>query len=369
MASIEKRKLKHGVSHVVVFYRNGKKEKVSFGKRYKLNEVKTAKTMIEAVVDSERTGEPLSRAAANYFDNAPKDLLKRFACLGFSKARARVSIGAAWRAFESDIGRTVKPSTFDIYKCAFARFAEFFGVETCLDSISPEDLVSFVSDLRLKYADGTVDQTKSKLRTFSSWAFRQGFSESDVLHNMTRGSGVNTKRAFYVDRETSFKILDAAPNYHWRLMFACWRFLGMRREEPYNLTRDSFDWEKRVVYVHATKTEHCANNGNRVTPMFPDFYKIASDGFENFNSFEAIKRNSVYDSFRAIVVKAGYKPWDKLIQNLRASCENDLISVGFPNHVVASWIGHSVDVQAKHYLQVTNVHINKATSLDLWDNL
>ncbi len=369
MASIEKRKLKTGVSYVIVFYRNGKKGKVSFGKRYKLREVKTAQSMIESVLDSERTGEQLSRAAASYFENAPKDLLRRFACFGFGKARARLSIEGVWKAFEAEFEQTVKERTCDTYRDAFARLKAFFKTDASFDSISVDELKRFSEELKLKYAAGTVDQTISKLKVFSKWALKNGFADTDVFSILKRTRAVNKSRLYYVDRETARKILEYAPNDEWRLLFGCWRYVGMRREEPFGLTCNSFDFERKIVNIHATKTERCSNGGDRASPMFADFRRIIDSITLRDPLFTRIKKNSVYDGFRTIVKRAGLTPWSRLIQNLRASCENDLISVGFPNHVVATWIGHSVDVQEKHYLQVTSTYLDKATSDNLWDNL
>ena len=50
-----------------------------------------------------------------------------------------------------------------------------------------------------------------------------------------------------------------------------------------------------------------------------------------------------------IVVWAGYKPWPRLLQNLRASCATDWVEK-YPTHVVAKWLGHSPNVAAAHYL-------------------
>ena len=45
----------------------------------------------------------------------------------------------------------------------------------------------------------------------------------------------------------------------------------------------------------------------------------------------------------------------------RASRETELANE-FPIHVVCEWIGNSMDVARRHYLQVTEEHFQKATS-------
>jgi hypothetical protein len=59
------------------------------------------------------------------------------------------------------------------------------------------------------------------------------------------------------------------------------------------------------------------------------------------------------------IKRAGLEPWPKLWQNMRASRETELVET-FPSHVVAEWVGHSVAIANKHYLQVTEEHFAKA---------
>ena len=58
---------------------------------------------------------------------------------------------------------------------------------------------------------------------------------------------------------------------------------------------------------------------------------------------------------RRIVLKAGHKPWDRLLQNLRASCETDW-ATEHPAHAVAKWLGHSPRIAQAHYLTTTEAH-------------
>ena len=44
---------------------------------------------------------------------------------------------------------------------------------------------------------------------------------------------------------------------------------------------------------------------------------------------------------------------------MRASCETDWLNSGMAPHVVAKWIGHSVDVQNRHYAQVDDHHFDQ----------
>ena len=63
--------------------------------------------------------------------------------------------------------------------------------------------------------------------------------------------------------------------------------------------------------------------------------------------------------FTKIIRRAGLEPWSKLFQNLRSTRETELAEE-FPMHVVCSWIGNSKAVAAKHYLQTTEEHFQRA---------
>ena len=58
---------------------------------------------------------------------------------------------------------------------------------------------------------------------------------------------------------------------------------------------------------------------------------------------------------RRIILKAGHKPWARLLQNLRASCETDWVEL-YPAHAVAKWLGHSPKVAAEHSLMAREHH-------------
>ena len=60
-------------------------------------------------------------------------------------------------------------------------------------------------------------------------------------------------------------------------------------------------------------------------------------------------------TFTKIVARAGCKPWPRLFQNLRASCETDWVEK-HPAHECAAWLGHSPAIAAAHYLQARNHH-------------
>jgi len=60
--------------------------------------------------------------------------------------------------------------------------------------------------------------------------------------------------------------------------------------------------------------------------------------------------------FKKIILRTGIAPWGKLIHNLRASFETDLLNGKYDTpehrigiHMIAEWLGHSVKVMLEHY--------------------
>lgn len=66
--------------------------------------------------------------------------------------------------------------------------------------------------------------------------------------------------------------------------------------------------------------------------------------------------------FLRIIKNAGVKPWPKPFQNLRSTRETELMN-DYPIHVVCKWIGNSIQVAVKHYLQVTEEHFQAGAGL------
>ncbi len=94
-------------------------------------------------------------------------------------------------------------------------------------------------------------------------------------------------------------------------------------------------------------------------PLLEEAYHAAPDGAIHVVRRYRDTNQNLRTQFQRILRRAGVDPWPKLFQNLRASRETEL-AADYPAHVVAAWMGHSVIVSAKHYLQVTDPDFDKA---------
>ena len=170
--------------------------------------------------------------------------------------------------------------------------------------------------------------------------------------------------------------MRVCPDVEWKLLVALWRFAGLRKMEVFQLTWGDVLWEDGRVRVTATKTAHHVGKDLRYVPI-RDIREPLREVFEDQvadrdgGALPATDRiitrftasNSNLDKpFKNLLLKAGLLPWPKLFQNLRASCETEWLTDGYPAHVVAGWIGHSVKVQRDSYAQVTDGHFETFNS-------
>ena len=114
------------------------------------------------------------------------------------------------------------------------------------------------------------------------------------------------------------------------------------------------------------KTKHSGKE-SRQTPLFPELRPLLAEGLElaEDKSEFIITRyrdasQNLRTTFEKIIKRAGLVPWPKLFQNMRSSRETELVET-YPVHVVTAWLGNTASVAAKHYLQTTEEHFEKAT--------
>jgi hypothetical protein len=99
-----------------------------------------------------------------------------------------------------------------------------------------------------------------------------------------------------------------------------------------------------------------------VVPICPELRALLVEAFEaaepgatTIVPMAARQRVNLGTYLKRIILKAGHKPWPRLLQNLRASCATDWVEK-YPAHVVAKWLGHSPKVAAQHYLMSKDRH-------------
>lgn len=94
-------------------------------------------------------------------------------------------------------------------------------------------------------------------------------------------------------------------------------------------------------------------------PYLEEAWELAEPGTEYVITRYRDSHQNLRTQLRRIIERAGLAQWPKLFQNLRATRKTELAEQ-YPMHVVYRWIGNSEPVAAKHYLQFTDEHFNRA---------
>ena len=265
----------------------------------------------------------------------------------------------------------LKPGTVTIYRQAKQHIARYFGEERQLPTITVAEATDFRRALRKRYSEAYTAKIIIKARTFWRDAVDRQLVEANIFAKVPAGSQVNSANQRYVERDTIERIIAVCPDPQWKLLLALSRYAGLRcPSEHLTLQWADVDWERRRMTVRAVKTEHHADKGVRVVPLFPEllpYLRAVFDGRDPEAMHVITRYRHANANLRTqllrYVEQAGVQSWPRLFHNLRASCQTDLTE-RFPSHVVCRWIGNSEAVARDHYLQTTESHFAKAAGPD-----
>ena len=282
----------------------------------------------------------------------------------------------------------VKPGTATFYGHTKRCLVEFFGATRPLGKITPSETDDWRRWLGSKQdgGQGLSSNTVARRCGMAKQFFRDALRRRLIAENpfdgmkgcMVKG---NAAREYFITRDEAAAVLNACPDWQWRLIFALSRFGGMRCPSEHmglrwidvDLLGGKFK-PTPAMLVHSPKTEHHDGKESRVVPIFPELRPYLEEAWEQAEEGEVyvipgahhrLKGNptNLGTQLARIIRSAGLKPWPKLFQNLRATRETELAET-FPIQVVCEWIGNSQAVAKRHYLQTTEEHFARATTAE-----
>ena len=141
--------------------------------------------------------------------------------------------------------------------------------------------------------------------------------------------------------------------------------------EVLRLTWSDIDFANNRFTVHASKTEHHADSGIRIVPMFPELRPLFQDTFDHAKEGDIYcitryrdKSINLRTSMNKIIKQAGLELWPKTFQNCRSTRETELFKMTGGNiKAVCSWIGNTPAVAMQHYAQVTEADMQEAAKM------
>ena len=242
------------------------------------------------------------------------------------------------------------------------RLEGHFGCARPIDSISAADAKAWRADMLIEgLAEATARLHCRNAKSIFNEAVEQELIEKSPMAKLKSGS-VAANRDRFVTAEETQKLLEAAPTLEWRILIGLARLAGLRiPSESHILTWDKVDWEKRRLTVFAPKTGQ-----TRVVPIVPELFELLSEAWDRApdgaTEILTMSRNNLHRNFTIIIERAGLTVWPGMWQSLRRSAET-MFAMQYPQHVVSGWIGHSVAVSLKHYVQTPDSVFEAASGL------
>lgn len=86
--------------------------------------------------------------------------------------------------------------------------------------------------------------------------------------------------------------------------------------------------------------------------------------FAVFDQILLLSTNTIHRTLIDAIEAAGLQRCEDLFQNLRRNAETDLIASGAAAHAAAAFLGHSVQVSQRHYVQVTDAMFDAAAGVE-----
>ncbi|MGE4286939.1 MAG: tyrosine-type recombinase/integrase [Phycisphaerae bacterium] len=334
---------------------------------YTEQEATVFKANIETLIHCQCTGQPLTETLSEWAENLSSAHRRRLVVLGIIEPseRKKTLTVRKWTADyiklkEQD--KRLKLSTLKKYYATQRKINTFFRKELLVD-VTPRLALQFRNYLR--NACGLCENTTAKHICHTKEIFAFAVENELVKKNPFKGQGTNVKpnpaRFFYVTPELAREVLEACPDVEWRLIFALARFGGLRTpSETLRLKWEDINFEKNVIIVRASKTEHHEGGGVRKTPLFAELESLLLEAYEKAEPgavyvIEQHRGENLRTQFTRILTRAGIVPWPKLFQNCRSTRETELFKLTQGNvKAVCQWIGNSEQVALKHYAQVTD---------------
>ncbi|MEM6364320.1 MAG: tyrosine-type recombinase/integrase [Planctomycetota bacterium] len=226
------------------------------------------------------------------------------------------------------------------------------GAEAVWSAEAKASLTDFNSWQRNHYAPPTWGRDNKLLSSIGIWAVNRGLCSFNPFKILPTASMVNAERNAYVAADVVRDAMDSTLSLDIRLTLALGRFAGFRTcSEVRTLKWSHVNWDDDQLTVIDSKKKR-----PRVMPLFRhvrvELERIREEtGDTRFVVSERMRASTSAFNFtqvRDAVERAGHTPWSRLRQNLRTSCENDLLEA-FDERLVTAWLGHTIQVSRDHY--------------------
>lgn len=224
-------------------------------------------------------------------------------------------------------------------------------------------LTNFNSWQRNHCAPATWTRDNKLLSSVGIWAVERGICQYSPFTTLPSASMVNDERNHYLTSEMVLDAMEACLSPDIRLTLALGRFAGLRTcSEVRTMKWSHIDQKAGTLTVIDSKKKT-----SRVMPLFDHVRaelekQLEFTGDTRFVASSRMRQSASsanYQQIKEAITRSGQEPWDRIRQNLRTSCENDLLDL-FDERLVTQWLGHTVSVSRSHYQKLRPSDYQKA---------
>ena len=339
------------------------------------------KNHVEELVYAKRTSSSAKGSTADWVSGLSKQMRKILERAELVSPQARPAeqttdiCPTVQQWFERYIAgrKTAKPATIIKLNQIMKKVVSFFGPDLPLDKVNTGMAIDFMMDMKDK---GMSEGSTRRLCGMAKQVFTRAVKSKIIAENPFEDEEIkcanfaDRSRFHFVTQADAQAILEKCPDDEWKLIFALCRYGALRcPSEIHSLTWSDIKWDIGRFVVHSVKTERYEGKGTRIVPIFPELAPLfqkcfddAEDGAQYVITKHRDSNRMLRKQYEKVLADAGIKPYAKLFVNLRASRAIELNET-FPGHVVAEWLGHSEQVEQRHYLRATDDHYLKATQI------
>lgn len=371
---------KHGRRRILFTGIDGERKAIRLGVVSKRT-AQTYRERVEKILEARESNTAIDTDVARWLGELSERMHARFVAVGLAEPRERaavVTLGMLLDRFHA--AGVIKPTTRAAYKQATDSLRAHFDAAMPLESFTLANAEAWRKAIAEPTADpdnkneptktlapATVAKRVHIAKGIFGRAVKWGLLAKSPFADIRAGSQANPDRSHYVTRADVDAILAACPDDGWRAVIALSRYAGLRCPSEITLLRwGDVNWERGRLHVRSPKTAGHEGHAARFVPIAPELRPVLQRLFDDAEpGTEAVlprlrdPKVNLRTTFTKIITRAGVKPWPRLFHNMRASCATDWCE-RFPGHVVASWLGHSPLIAAKHYLQVRDSHFDAA---------
>ncbi len=253
-----------------------------------------------------------------------------------------------------------------------ANLVAHLGTDKRMDSVTSNDAVEFF-DYMLTTAGVNENAAKgrlSKVRQMFNNAMERDIITRNPFKLSSHSVSVGAAKKDYIPEATILEAVKHCTTHEWKLLMMFSRFVGCRiPSEIREFTWADVNWEKNTILLKSPKTER-RGKASRLVPIFPELkpylekqFELAEDG-ELYVFPTLRKHTNAATTAKKFVEYAGFVPWDKFWNALRASRETDLMDlVGLRR--ACQWIGNSPKVAMSNYALMKSTDYIDAGSAEI----